>query len=131
VAPVLPPDFLASHSLKSLDRQRHTLSRSDVRLAIAGERILKAARAITDSLGLPSLSCELTPSRLRYDFRPGRAAFPICRMHCGADCWAHAPAMLWLRDLDYGPPEGRWELREAIAARLRRLLELMQARREL
>jgi GntR family transcriptional regulator/MocR family aminotransferase len=26
-----------------------------------------------------------------------------------------------LRDLDYGPPQGRWELREAIANRLRRL----------
>jgi GntR family transcriptional regulator/MocR family aminotransferase len=26
-----------------------------------------------------------------------------------------------MRDLDYGPPQGRWELREAIATRLRRL----------
>src|SRR5262249_62063697 len=26
-----------------------------------------------------------------------------------------------LRDLDYGPPQGRWEIREAIATRLRRL----------
>jgi GntR family transcriptional regulator / MocR family aminotransferase len=121
VAPVLPSDFLRSHSSESLDRQRHALSRSDARLSIAGERILKAARATTDSLGLRSLSWELTPPRLRYDFRPGRAAFPDlpyalwCRL-LGARA-RHAT----LRDLDYGPPAGRWELREAIAARLRRL----------
>jgi GntR family transcriptional regulator / MocR family aminotransferase len=121
VAPVLPPDSLRSHSSVSLDRQRHTLSRSDARLAIVGERILKAARATTDSLGLRSLSWELTPPRLRYDFRPGRAAFPDlpyalwCRL-LGARA-RHAT----LRDLDYGPPQGRWELREAIASRLRRL----------
>ena len=74
VAPVLPPDAFRSHV--SLDRQRPTLRRSDARLAITGERIVKAARATTDSLGLPSLSWELTPPRFRYDFRPGRAAFP-------------------------------------------------------
>jgi GntR family transcriptional regulator/MocR family aminotransferase len=121
VAPVLPPDSLCSHSSVSLDRQRHTLSRNDARLAIAGKRILKAARATTDSLGLPSLSLQLTLPRLRYDFRPGRAAFPDlpyalwCRL-LGARA-RHAT----LRDLDYSPPEGRWELREAIATRLRRL----------
>jgi GntR family transcriptional regulator/MocR family aminotransferase len=121
VAPVLPPDSRYAHSSESLDRQRHTLSRNDVRLSIAGERILKSARATTDSLGLPSLSWELMPPRLRYDFRPGRAAFPDlpyalwCRL-LGARS-RHAT----LRDLDYGPPAGRWELREAIATRLRRL----------
>src|SRR5262249_51227838 len=116
VAPVLPPDALRCHL--SLDRQRHTASRSDARLAIVGKRILKAARATTDSLGLPSLSWELTPPRLRYDFRPGRAAF------------SDLPYALWrrllgararnatLRDLDYGPPRGRLELREDIAPRL-------------
>ena len=119
VAPVLPPDSFRSHV--SLDRQRRTLSRSDGRLGIAGKRILKAARTTSDSLGLPRLSWELTPPRLRYDFRPGRAAFPDlpyalwCRL-LGARA-RHAT----LRDLDYGSPQGRWELREAIAARLRRL----------
>jgi GntR family transcriptional regulator / MocR family aminotransferase len=119
VASVLPPDSVWSHL--SLDEKRRTLGRSDVRLGNAGERIISAARAITDSLGLPSLSWELTPPRLRYDFRPGRAAFPDlpyalwCRL-LGARA-RHAT----LRDLDYGPPQGRWELREAIAARLRRL----------
>jgi GntR family transcriptional regulator / MocR family aminotransferase len=121
VAPILPPDSPCSHSLELLDRQRHTLGRGHARLAIMGERILKAARATTDSLGLPSLSWELTPPHLRYDFRPGRAAFPDlpyalwCRL-LGARA-RHAT----LRDLDYGPPQGRWELREAIATRLRRL----------
>jgi GntR family transcriptional regulator/MocR family aminotransferase len=119
VAPVLPPDAVRSH--RSLDQQRHIVSRGDARLGIAGERIVKAARKTTDSLGLPSLTWELTPPRLRYDFRPGRAAFPDvpyalwCRL-LGARA-RHAT----LRDLDYGPPQGRRELREAIASRLRRL----------
>jgi GntR family transcriptional regulator/MocR family aminotransferase len=121
VAPVLPPDSFRSRSSESLDWQGHTVGRSDARLSIVGERILKAARATTDSLGLPNLTLELMPPRLRYDFRPGRAAFPDlpyslwCRL-LGARA-RHAT----LRDLDYGPPQGRWELREAIATRLRRL----------
>src|SRR5262245_64297697 len=52
VAPVLPPDSFRSHSLASLDRQPRTVSREKARLSIAGERILKAARATTESLGL-------------------------------------------------------------------------------
>ena len=120
VAPLVPPDSLYSNSSKSLDRQQHTFSRAGARLSIAAERILRAARAESDSLGLPNLTWELTP-RIPYDFRPGRAAF------------ADLPYSLWcrllgsrarrasLRDLDYGPPEGRWELRQAIATRLRRL----------
>ncbi|HZS18052.1 MAG TPA: PLP-dependent aminotransferase family protein [Candidatus Udaeobacter sp.] len=121
VAPVLPPEFFRSHSLASLDRAPRTVSRKKAGLSITGERILKAARATTESLGLPNLSWELNPPRLRYDFRPGRAAFPDlpyalwCRL-LGARA-RHAK----LRDLDYGPPQGRLELREAIAARLRRL----------
>jgi len=54
VAPVLPPG--SPYSSEFLDVPRHTLSRSDARLAIVGERTLKAARATTDSLGLPSLT---------------------------------------------------------------------------
>jgi GntR family transcriptional regulator / MocR family aminotransferase len=67
------------------------------------------------------LSWQLTPPHIRYDFRPGRAAFgdlPYtlwCRLL--GSCAPHAN----LRDLEYGPPAGRWELREAIAARLRRM----------
>ena len=58
---------------------------------------------------------------MRYDFRPGRPSF------------ADLPYALWCRllgararraslsDLEYGPPAGRRELREAISTRLRRL----------
>ena len=119
VAPVLPPDSFRSYV--SLDRQRPTLRRSDARLGNAGERIVKAARAITDSLGLPRLSWELTPPRLRYDFRPGRAAFPDLPYALWRRLLGARARNATLRDLDYGPPAGRWELREAIAARLRRL----------
>lgn len=120
VAPVLPPDSRHFSSSKSYGT-RQTSNRTSVRLARAGERILNSAQRVRRSLGLPTLSWELTPPHLRYDFRPGRAAF------------GDLPYALWCRllgararhanlgDLDYGPPQGRWELREAIANRLRRL----------
>lgn len=121
VAPALPPDssyFLVS---KSVDRQQRISTRGSVRLAVAGQRILKTAQEVADREELPTLTWEPTPQRIQYDFRPGRASF------------ADLPYALWcrllgsrarrasLRDLDYGPPAGRWELREAIATRLRRL----------
>jgi len=121
VAAVLPPNFMASDVSQPAGRQRQHPRRTGPRLAIAGARTLSAARAVTRSLGLPGLSWELTPPHIRYDFRPGRAAF------------GDLPYALWCRllgsrarhatlgDLDYGPPAGRWELREAVANRLRRL----------
>src|SRR6266498_1710240 len=121
VAPVLPPERLALRPSAPPSLQRPPSRRAGARLAIAGERILKTARAGARSLGLPTLTWELTPPHMRYDFRPGRAAFgdlPYalwCRL-LGSHA-RHAS----LRDLDYGPPQGRWELREAIATRLRRL----------
>jgi GntR family transcriptional regulator/MocR family aminotransferase len=116
VAPVLPPG-----SSESLRRQKHVVARAGVRLGIAGKRILGASRQVARRLGLRRLTWELTPARMPYDFRPGRAAF------------ADVPYALWcrllgsrarrasMRDLDYGPPQGRLELRESIATRLRRL----------
>ena len=121
VARVLPPDSVFFRPSKSLGRQRHTSNHAGVRLAFAGERILSSAQKVRNSLGLPILSWELTPPHIRYDFRPGRVAFgdlPYalwCRL-LGARA-RHAN----LHDLDYGPPQGRWELRDAIANRLRRL----------
>jgi len=121
VASVLSSDSRWSIPAKSLDQHGHILRRSGVRVGIAGTRILRAAQATTKSLGLQTLSWELSPPRIQYDFRPGRAAFgdlPYarwCRL-LGARA-RHAK----MRDLDYGPPAGRWELREAIATRLRRL----------
>jgi GntR family transcriptional regulator / MocR family aminotransferase len=120
VASVLPPGsrhFVPSKS----ESKKQTSARTAVRLSLQGARVLSAARKVTNSLGLPSLSWELTPPHIRYDFRPGRAAF------------GDLPYALWcrllgsrarhanVRHLDYGPPQGRLELREAIANRLRRL----------
>ncbi len=114
VAPVLPPDGYVS-------RPASPAASRKVKLAAAGERFLKSARTCSESLGLSRLSWELTPPHIRYDFRPGRASF------------ADLPYALWCRllgararhaslaDLDYGPPAGRRELREAISTRLRRL----------
>src|SRR5215472_6326281 len=114
VASALPPDSLFSRSLKSPGLHRHTFRAAGARLSVAGERILRAARLGTDHW-------DLRPPHIRYDFRPCRPAF------------ADLPYALWCRllgsrarratqrDLMHGPPEGRWELREAIATRLRRL----------
>jgi GntR family transcriptional regulator/MocR family aminotransferase len=118
VATVLPLERLALRPSAPPSLQGRS---AGARLAIAGERILKTARAGAISLGLPTLTWELTPPHMRYDLRPGRPAF------------GDLPYALWfrllgsrvrragLRDLDYGPPQGRWEIREAIATRLRRL----------
>jgi GntR family transcriptional regulator/MocR family aminotransferase len=120
VASFLPPDSYSSSS-GSLEVHQHPSTRTEARLAIAGKRILKATRSESRSLGLPTFTWELVPPHMQYDFRPGRAAI------------ADLPYALWcrllgtrarhasLRDLDYGPPQGRRELREAIAIRLRRL----------
>jgi GntR family transcriptional regulator / MocR family aminotransferase len=119
VALVLPPDSHHFKSSKLPDGPRHTSNR--VRLAFGGERILSSARKVGNSLGSLALSWEQTSPHVRYDFRPGRAAI------------GDLPYALWcrllgsrarhanLRHLDYGPPQGRSELREAIANRLRRL----------
>jgi len=121
VAAVLPPESPHFSSSNPSAQQRHTVRRTGVRLALAGQRILSAARKVAASLELSTLTWEPAPPRIRYDFRPGRAAFP------------DLPYALWCRllgsrarhasvhDLGYGPPAGRWELREAIATRLRRL----------
>lgn len=75
VASVLPPDSAAFSSSKLLVRQRPTSIRAGLHLSLAGERILSSARKVKNSLGLQTLSWELTPPHIRYDFRPGRAAF--------------------------------------------------------
>lgn len=121
VSPVLPPDSLARVATKQIDSKRNASQRRGVRLAIAGERIVKAARAETRSLGLPTFSWELIPPRIAYDFRPGRAAFPDLPYALWCRLLGSRARHATLRDLDYGSPQGRWELREAIATRLRRL----------
>lgn len=120
VAPVLPPDGYVSRPLPGSARPV-LRRRATPKLSTAGERFLRSARACCKSLGLSNLTWELTPPNIRYDFRPGRASF------------ADLPYALWCRllgararhasvaDLEYGPPAGRRELREAISTRLRRL----------
>ncbi|MBV8139426.1 MAG: PLP-dependent aminotransferase family protein, partial [Deltaproteobacteria bacterium] len=83
------------------------------RLSDVGRRGLEAARR-------RRVQWQLRPARLPYDFRLGRPAF------------ADVPHALWCRllgrrarracldDLEYGPPEGREELRKALADRLGR-----------
>ena len=114
VASTPPPDFPSSKAWKAHGPQGQNFRSASARLATAGERILKVARAGPNHW-------DLRPPHLPYDFRPGRPAF------------ADVPYTLWcrllgararrasLQNLDYGPPEGKWELREAIANRLRRL----------
>jgi len=115
VAPVLPPG-----SAESLRRHKH-VNRARARLGITGDRILRASREVAKRLGLQSLSWELTPARMPYDFRPGRAAFADVPYALWCRLLASRARRASMRDLDYGPPQGRWELREAIATRLRRL----------
>jgi GntR family transcriptional regulator/MocR family aminotransferase len=121
VAPVLPPDGYLSRPAPAGESGPQARPQHRARIAAAGERFLRSARACSESLGLSSLTWELTPPHIRYDFRPGRASF------------ADLPYALWCRllgararhaslsDLEYGPPAGRRELREAISTRLRRL----------
>jgi GntR family transcriptional regulator/MocR family aminotransferase len=121
VAPVLPPDGYVSRPAPPGQATLVSSRQAGPKIAAAGERFLRSARACSESLGLSRLTWELTPPHIRYDFRPGRASF------------ADLPYALWCRllgtrarhaslsDLEYGPPAGRRELREAISTRLRRL----------
>jgi GntR family transcriptional regulator / MocR family aminotransferase len=101
--------------------QRRGRGQSGIRLAAAGRRVIKAARSEAASLGLPTLTWELTPPHMPFDFRPGRAAFPDVPYSLWCKMLGSRARRASIRDLDYGPPAGRWELRQAIATRLRRL----------
>jgi GntR family transcriptional regulator / MocR family aminotransferase len=118
VAPVLPPDRLPLRPAAPASLQGRS---AGARLAVSGERILKTARAVATSLGVPALSWELTPSHIRYDLRPGRPSFGDLPYALWSRLLGSRVRRAGLRDLDYGPPQGRREIREAIANRLRRL----------
>ena len=117
VASSLPHDAFGRRSAKTA-RAPHP---AEPRLAAPGQRILRGARASSESLGLPALTWELTPPRIPYDFRPGRAAFADVPYARWCRLLGARARRARLRDLDYGPPQGRLELRQAIANRLRRL----------
>lgn len=121
VASALTPDSLASNPANPTGQQQRDFSRAGVRLGIMGKRILRAARTEIRGLGLPTLTWELTPPRIPYDFRPGRAAFADLPYSHWCRLLGSRARRATMRDLEYGPPEGRRELREAIATRLRRL----------
>jgi GntR family transcriptional regulator/MocR family aminotransferase len=110
-----------SNFSESRDPQQDTSTRTGARLAIDGKRILKAARSESKSLGLANFTWELTPPHIQYDFRPGRAAFGDLPYGLWCRLLGSRARNASRRDLDYGPPQGRRELREAIASRLRRL----------
>jgi len=121
VTPVLPPDGYVSRPALPGPASLGSSRRAGAKIAAAGQRFLRSARACSQSLGLSKLSWGLTPPHIRYDFRPGRGSF------------ADLPYALWCRllgararhaslsDLEYGAPAGRRELREVISTRLRRL----------
>jgi GntR family transcriptional regulator/MocR family aminotransferase len=121
VAPILPPDGSVSRPAPARPASVVSSRRTRPIISAGGKRFVRSARACSRSLGLSTLTWELMPSRMRYDFRPGRPSF------------ADLPYALWCRllgararhaslpDLEYGPPGGRRELREAISTRLRRL----------
>lgn len=113
-------DFRAAGSPKPSVPKRRS-SRGRTRFAVAGERILKAANTVATSVGLTTLAWELTPPYMPFDFRPGRAAFPDVPYALWCKLLGSCARRASIRDLDYGPPAGRRELREAIATRLRRL----------
>ncbi len=111
VAPTLPEEWtgMVSPAGAGLGKSRRT----EPRLARSGARALEIARTVP-------ARWDLRGRRLAYDFRVGRPAF---------DDFPHG---IWCRllgrrarsagrdELDYGSPEGRLELRAALAERLRR-----------
>ena len=121
VASAVPAALYAQTPSKRVGSHRRSRSRVGVRLAAAGRRILKAARSEATGLGLPTLTWELTPPHMPFDFRPGRAAFPDVPYSLWCKLLGSRARRASIRDLEYGPPAGRWELREAIAKRLHRL----------
>lgn len=112
VARALPDEWAAAVPPATLSRAA-TRQPTRLRLARAGTRTMAIARRMP-------LRWDLRGTRVSYDFRVGRPAF------------GDFPQAIWCRllgrrarragrhDLDYGPPEGRLELRQALAERLRR-----------
>jgi GntR family transcriptional regulator/MocR family aminotransferase len=83
------------------------------RLARAGARTMESASKMPPRW-------EVRDDRLLYDFRFGRPAFGDFPHSVWCRLIGRRARRASRRDLDYGPPEGRMELREAVAERLRR-----------
>jgi len=78
------------------------------RLSAYAERLLDAAR------GRP-ITWEAADKAPRYDFRYGRPAFYDFPQETWCRLLARRARRASVRQLDYGPPEGREELRQAVA----------------
>jgi GntR family transcriptional regulator / MocR family aminotransferase len=113
VAATLPEDWRVVAVSRS-PANHHARRDATARLAPAGARALEIARR-------RPVKWELQPSRLPYDFRFGRSAFGEFPNALWCRLLGRRARRASLRDLDYGPPEGQPELREAIAERIRRL----------
>jgi GntR family transcriptional regulator/MocR family aminotransferase len=113
VSAALPGDWPATAAAVSPGR-RHAALATPPRLARAGKRAVEIAR------GMP-LRWDLQDRRLPYDFRLGRPAFGDFPHAVWCRLLGRRARRASRRDLDYGPPEGRPELREALAERLGRL----------
>ena len=112
VAPTLPEDF-ATKLGPAPAASPHRNHDAAPRLSARGERSLDVYRNTR-------VSWEIRGSRLPYDFRFGRPAFGDFPHAVWCRLLGRRARRASLRDLDYGPPEGRPELREAIAEHLRR-----------
>ena len=114
VAPTLPENWPVTAVSLPPSGRRPAARSGPLRLAPAGARALAIARR-------RPLRWELQPSQQPYDFRFGRPAFGAFPNAVWCRLLGRRARRASLRDLDYGPAEGRPELREAIAERLRRL----------
>ena len=113
VAPTLPEDWGETDAAAAM-HLGSAPARVEPRLARAGTRAVEIARA-TRRRGAPR---ERGPA---YDFRAGRPSFGDFPSAVWCRLLGRRARSASRRDLDYGPPEGRLELREALAERLRRV----------
>ena len=113
VAPTLPEDWAERPAAAGL-RPGAAPARVQPHLARAGTRAVEIARA-TRRRGAPR---DRGPA---YDFRAGRPSFGDFPRAVWCRLLGRRARSASRRELDYGPPEGRLELREALAERLRRV----------
>jgi GntR family transcriptional regulator/MocR family aminotransferase len=112
VAPLLPEPSPAQAPV--IAARNHSDRRGGPRLARAGTRAVEIGRAT-------AVNWDLRGRPLPYDFRFGRPPFDDFPHAMWRRVLARRARTATRRDLDYGPPEGRIELREALADRLRRM----------
>src|SRR5215468_194926 len=113
VAPTLPEDWRAT-SIPAGSSRRAPASPGQPRLSRAGDRAVAVIGAVRVYRGTH-------PRGASYDFRAGRPSFGDFPRTVWCRLLGRRARSASRRDLDDGPPEGRRELREALAERLRRI----------